>query len=93
MKTVRLGGVCSMTRNGKAMGNGEALQDGDGGGGGRLELVLWTQSWPGGRTGRRREAKILGSFHVGPPLVSSSAGTCSLGGLSCVLLGSSLPRR
>ena len=66
------------------VGNEEERRGGGGGGVGSLpEPVVSTHSGQGRRTGRSREAKILGSCHVGPSLVSSLAGTCSPGGQSC----------
>ena len=84
MKTKWQGEACSATQSGKATGSEEGLQGGGGGvGGSLLEPALLTHNVQGRRTGRSREAKILGSCHVGPSLVSSLAGTCSPGGRSC----------
>ena len=70
-RTRRQGGaVCSVTQCGEArVGNEE--EQGGGGGGSLPEPVVSTHSGRGRRAGHSREAKILGSFHVGRSLVSS----------------------
>ena len=83
MKTNWQGEACSATQSGKATGSEEGLQGGGGVGGSLPEPVLSTHNVQVRRMGRSRAAKILGSCHVGPSLVSSLAGTCSPGGQSC----------
>ena len=71
-RTRRQGGaVCSVTQSGEARVGNEEEQGGGGGGGSLPEPVVSTHSGRGRRTGHSREAKILGSFHVGRSLVSS----------------------
>ena len=72
-RTRRQGGaVCSVTQSGEARVGNEEEQGGGGGGGGSLpEPVVSTHSGRERRGGHSREAKILGSFHVGWSLVSS----------------------